>query len=149
MGGETSIYLDPRGVLGTRSSEQEVVLGFWTAVKARGDTGAFMGQLPESSASLALLSLPGKADDLRFLQLTPVSILSVSSEPSSRGHRAVTRCPLYTPLPGRGQEGATSSSSSQEGDRHLEFTSRFIYSGWGESWKMIKLIKSLSVCNYF
>lgn len=80
--------LAPRGVLGTRSSEQEVALGFWTAVKARGDTGAFMGQLPESSASLALLSLPGKADDLRFLQLTPVSILSVSSEPSSRGHRA-------------------------------------------------------------
>lgn len=88
VGGETSIYLDPRGVLGTRSSEQEVVLGFWTAVKARGDTGAFMGQLPESSASLALLSFPRKADDLRFLQLTPVSILSVSSEPSSRGHRA-------------------------------------------------------------
>lgn len=88
VGGETSIYLDPRGVLGTRSSEQEVALDFWTAVKARGDTGAFMGQLPESSASLALLSLPGKADDLRFLQLTPVSILSVSSEPSSRGHRA-------------------------------------------------------------
>lgn len=74
MEGETSIYLDPplQGVLGTRNSEREVVLCFWTVAKARGDTATFIGQLPESSAGLAL-SFPEKADDLRCLQLTPVS----------------------------------------------------------------------------